>query len=170
MTTIHPLSRITDSQYEELSALLMDAVEGGASVGFLSPLSPEEAAGYWRSVADALSWGLELLVAKDGGRTVGTVQLAPCGKPNGRHRAEIQKLFVLSEYRGQGIGSALMAATEDRARRIGRSLLVLDTHTGSKAEALYVRLGWERAGIIPDYAASPDGVLHATTFFYKRIG
>ena len=169
MTTIRSIPTITPSQRDELSTLLVDSVEGGASLGFLAPLEREEAAGYWRSVDEALSWGLELLVAEDNGRIVGSVQLAPCTKANGRHRAEIQKLFVLTAHQGKGIGSALMAAAEERARRTGRTLLVLDTHTGSKAENLYVRSGWKSVGTIPDYAASPDGELHATTIFYKRI-
>lgn len=170
MTTTRTISAITLAQFDELSTLLMDAVADGASVGFLSPLAPEEAGGYWRSVVEAMSWGLTLFVAEDEGRIVGSVQLAPCPKANGRHRAEVQKLFVLREYRSRGIGSALMEAAEEQARRMGRTLLILDTHEGSKAEALYVRLGWERIGAIPDYAASPNGDLHATAFFYKRIG
>ncbi len=101
---------------------------------------------------------------------VGAVQLAPCLKENGRHRAELQKLFVHTAHRGLGIGSALIAQAEADAARSGISLLVLDTLRDSHAERVYGHLGWVRAGEIPDYAATPDGVLHPTVYFYKVIG
>ncbi len=170
MTTIRPLSELTPRQCDELCALLIDAVEGGASVGFLAPLTRDAAGEYWRSVQEAQRNGLELIVAEEDGGIAGAVQLSPCPKSNGAHRAEIQKLFVLRSDRGKGLGSRLMAVAEARALALGRTLLVLDTHQGSAAEALYDRLGWQRAGVIPDYAASPDGTLHGTVFFYKRIG
>lgn len=170
MTTIRALSGLTPNRHDELSTLLMDAVAGGASVGFLAPLTRAASGEYWRSVETAMAGGLELIVAEEDGAIAGAVQLSPCPKPNGAHRAEIQKLFVLRGHRGKGLGTRLMAAAEARALALGRTLLVLDTHQGSAAEALYERLGWQRAGVIPDYAASPDGALHGTVFFYKRIG
>lgn len=100
---------------------------------------------------------------------IGSVQLAASPKENGRHRAEIQKLFVHTACRGQGIASKLMLTAEDFAHANDRLLLVLDTQTGSEAEAIYQHLGWQKAGEIPLYAASPDGTLQATSYFYKII-
>lgn len=170
MINVRQITALTAGQFHELCALLADSVEGGASVGFLSPLSLEKAGEYWRMVADALPSGLALFIAEDTGSIVGSVQLAPCARENGLHRAEIQKLFVLRSHRGRGIATQLMHAAQTHALSLGRTLLVLDTHEGSKAQALYEHLGWARAGSIPDYAASPDGTLHGTVIFYKRIG
>ncbi|ADU62438.1 MAG: GNAT family N-acetyltransferase [Pseudodesulfovibrio sp.] len=169
MINVRQITALTAGQFRELCDLLVDSVEGGASVGFLSPLSMEKAGEYWRTVADALPSGLALFIAEDESSIVGSVQLAPCARENGLHRAEIQKLFVLRSHRGQGIATELMHAAQTHALSLGRTLLVLDTHAGSKAEALYEHLGWKRAGSIPDYAASPDGTLHGTVFLYKRI-
>ena len=152
-----------------LSRLLIDAVDGGASVGFLAPLARETAAQYWASVFACLGRELHLWIAEHEGEVVGSVQLAPCGKENGRHRAEVQKLFVLASHRGRGIASRLMAEAEAFARSDARSLLVLDTQVGSAAESLYRRLGWQRAGEIPMYAMTPAGEPHATAYYYKMI-
>ncbi|MFC7420804.1 GNAT family N-acetyltransferase [Iodobacter arcticus] len=150
-----------------LCQLLSDAVHGGASLGFLAPLSPEDARQYWEHVYLSLDDGLYLWVAKEQDKVVGSVQLSICTKQNGSHRAEIQKLFVLSEHRGQGVSSLLMKAAESFAHQLGRSLLVLDTEAGSLAETIYRHLGWQRVGEIPDYAASPDGTLRPTVYYYK---
>jgi GNAT superfamily N-acetyltransferase len=152
-----------------LCALLEDAVNGGASVGFLSPLARSTAERYWSGVFDALGERLRLWIAEESDAVVGTVQLAPCTKENGRHRAELQKLLVHSSRRGRGIASALMAAVEAAAVRSRVSLLVLDTLRDSAAEGVYAHLGWKRAGEIPRYAASPDGELHATVYYYKLL-
>jgi len=154
-----------------LVELLRDAVDSGASVGFLAPLATPVAVDYWQSVRDELDAGRVLFCAYRDARLVGTVQLAPAGKPNARHRAEVQKLLVLQAYRGQGIGSELMRSIEAKALQLGRSLLVLDTRQGDPAETLYARLGYVKAGVIPDYARAPasDG-LDPTVIFYKRIG
>jgi len=152
-----------------LAALLQDAVHGGASVGFLAPLAEDTAAGYWRRVLERLQDGLALWVAEDGDRVVGSVQLEFCGKENGRHRAEVQKLFVLHSHRGRGISRRLMQDVEAQARTDGRTLLVLDTLSHSDAASVYRHLGWQYAGSIPDYAATPDGALHATSYFYKQL-
>jgi acetyltransferase len=154
---------------DSLSLLLIDSVNGGASVGFISPLRYETAAAYWESVFSSLGSGLALWTAEDEGRIVGSVQLALCQKANGLHRAEVQKLFVHSAFRGRGIASRLMAAVESFALSEGRSLLVLDTEAGSPAEVVYQHLGWTRLGEIPNYARTPDGTLHATAYYFKTL-
>jgi GNAT superfamily N-acetyltransferase len=154
---------------EALVALLQDAVQGGASVGFLAPLATATAMNYWRGVLGRLEGGLALWVAEDDGRVVGSVQLDRCAKENGRHRAEVQKLFVLRSHRGRGVAAQLMQALEAYARRVGCTLLVLDTLSDSAAASVYRHLGWQYAGSIPAYAATPDGELHATSVFYKLL-
>ena len=157
------------SSLDGLAALLRDAVHGGASVGFLAPLADSVARDYWSRVLDQLQDGLALWVAEADGRIVGSVQLEFCRKENGRHRAEVQKLLVLTSHRGRGISSRMMDAVEGFARASGRSLLVLDTLSDSAAASVYRHLGWEYAGSIPSYAATPDGALHATSYFYKQL-
>lgn len=151
--------------------LLADAVHNGASVGFVLPLAEDELEAYWRGVLPAVARGEKvLLVAEHANRIVGTVQLALEPRANGVHRAEIQKLLVLQQVRRQGIGAALMQAAETAARNAGRSLLVLDTREGDSAERLYVRLGYQVAGVIPRYARSPDGrQFDGSTFMYKEL-
>lgn len=152
-----------------LCALLVDAVSGGASVGFLAPLDHARARHYWSGVLADLGPALGLWVAEIDGRVVGSVQFTASTRENGRHRAEVQKLFVLRCHRGRGIATRLMAALEAAARQDARTLLVLDTEAGSGAEAFYVRHGWQRVGEIPDYAADPAGALHPTALYYKRL-
>jgi len=146
-------------------------VDGGASVGFLPPLDAEDAAAYWDSVAAALeAGGRRLWIARaDGGGIVGTVQLDLAGQVNGRHRAEVIRLMVVSSARRRGIGRALMEAAESEARTLGRTTLVLDTRQGDPSEALYRGMGWQPAGAIPRYARSGDGTLHTTAFYYKLL-
>jgi len=154
-----------------LSALLKDVVDGGASVGLVPPLDGEEASAYWNAVAAALKGGgrrLWIARATDGG-IVGTVQLDLAEQANGRHRAEVTKLMVLSPARRQGIGRLLMEAAEAEARMLGRTTLVLDTRQGDPSETLYRAMGWEPAGTIPRYARSADGTLHTTAFYYKLL-
>lgn len=154
-----------------LTELLRDAVDGGASVGFLPPLAPAQATEYWEGViADLGRSGRALLVAREGGRLLGTVQLELSGKPNASHRAEAQKLLVHSAARRRGLGAALMAAIEDLARRRGRLLLVLDTLAGDDGERLYRRIGYQEAGRIPGYARGADGALHTTVLFFRLLG
>lgn len=152
-----------------LCELLTDSVHGGASVGFLAPLSQERALQYWREVMASLGASLRLWVAEEDDCVVGAVQLSPCMKENGRHRADLQKLFVHGTRRGRRIASSLLATVEASAAQSGISLLVLDTLRGSAAERVYAHLRWQRAGEIPGYAASPEGVLHPTVLFYKFI-
>jgi GNAT superfamily N-acetyltransferase len=150
--------------------LLQDAVDSGASVGFLPPLADGEAAAYWVEVVEALAGGSRILLsAAIDGHVVGAVQLDLARKPNARHRAEVMKLMVHRNARRRGIGQALMLAAEAEARSLGRTLLVLDTRRGDPSEVLYEKLGYQRAGVIPDYACCSDGQLHDTVFFYKRV-
>ncbi len=157
---------------EELVALLIDAVESGASVGFLPPLDPVEASAYWKTVVAALGDGSHLLLAALGppGRLAGAVQLDLAARPNGRHRAEVTKLMVHRSVRRRGLGRTLMLAAEEHARRLGRTTLVLDTREGDPSERLYRGLGWTLAGTIPRYARSADGSLHTTALYYKLLG
>lgn len=169
MATIYRITSIDQRCTQQLCVLLQDAVEGGASVGFLSPLSTDKAMKYWRQVSESLFGNLILWVAETDGQIVGAIQLELSGKENGMHRAEIQKLFVLQKHRGNGLSSKLMSAAEQFAITQGRSLLVLDTQAGSKAESIYQHLGWTHVGQIPDYAASPSGDLQATAYYFKRL-
>ncbi len=156
----------------ELAALVRDAVEGGASIGFTLPLDESEVADLWRGVGAQLAAGTKAaFVALDAAdRVVGSAQLALETRSNGRHRAEVQKVLVLRAARGAGVGTALMAAVEAAARAHGRTLLFLDTSVGAAgAEAFYERLGYARCGGIPDYAANPDGTLAANAIFFKRL-
>ncbi|MFB7991953.1 GNAT family N-acetyltransferase [Streptomyces sp. NPDC056002] len=154
-----------------LAALLADVVAGGASLGFLAPLTHGEAASWWRSLAPAVTEGrLAVWAELDGHRCLGTVSLAFTDKPNGRHRAEVAKLMVHPAARGRGLARTLLTRLEDAALDAGVSLLVLDTETDSPAESLYLAAGWTRAGEIPDYATDPAGTPRPTTLFYKRLG
>lgn len=154
----------------ELVALLQDAVASGASVGFLPPLSDQQAGDYWRGVVAAVHGPHRvLLIARDGGRLVGTVQLDMAERANGSHRAEVVKLLVHTASRRRGIGRSLMQELETAARALGRTTLVLDTRAGDPSERLYLSMGYTRAGVIPEYARSTDGQLHTTAFFYKLL-
>ncbi len=153
-----------------LAELLIDSVASGASVGFLHPLSVPEAQAFWTATARAVADGrCVLLVAAPAGRpVVGTVQLDIGTLPNQPHRATVSKLLVHSSARRRGVGAQLMAALERAAADAGRWLLTLDTAT-AEAGRLYARMGWQRAGAIPDYAMNPDGTLAATTFWWKAL-
>ncbi|MCB0117144.1 MAG: GNAT family N-acetyltransferase [Caldilineaceae bacterium] len=152
--------------------VLCDSVNNGASVGFLPPFPPEDAAAYWHEVFAGVARGSILLWAAhdEDSRVLGTVQLHPVGKPNGSHRAEVAKLLVHTTARRRGIARALMAALEDEARRLRRSTLVLDTRQGDLAEPLYQSLGYTVAGAIPKYALNGEGGVDATVFYYKLLG
>ena len=161
----------TRARMGELADVLADCVTGGASVGFMAPYGPADALPFWDGVAEAVGEGATLLFAAEReGRIVGTVQAGIRQMPNQPHRAGVKKLLVMESERGRGLARALMTAAEAEAARHGKTLLVLDTATGSPAETVYERLGWQRAGVIPDYALYPDGRFCATTFFYKKIG
>ena len=168
--SIRRLHALDDAEVEGLVALLLDCVEGDASVGFMSPLSHTTAERFWRRVAaDVVVGDRALLVAVDDDGIVGTVQLVLGLPENQPHRADLSKMLVHRRARRRGLGAALMEAAEDMARDCGRTLLVLDTITGSDADRLYTRLGWTRVGDIPDYALMPRGGLSPTTVFYKAL-
>ncbi|MEG8279077.1 GNAT family N-acetyltransferase [Streptomyces sp. AHA2] len=153
-----------------LADLLADTVHGGASVGFLAPLGRAEALAWWEErAADVAAGRLAVWADGDGDRVLGTVGLAFAAKPNSRHRAELVKLMVHPAARGRGLGRALLATAETAAVAAGVFLLHLDTETGSPAEHLYRSAGWTPAGTVPDYAASPEGLLRPTTIYYKRL-
>ena len=159
------------SEHEKgLVTLLIDVVNSGAAVSFLSPLSAEEAQRYWLEVGTELGRGhRELLIAESDGTLVGAVQLELAEQPNARHRAAVAKLLVHSSARRQGIGRTLMREVEELAQSHGRRLLVLDTRQGDAGEELYQALGYSRAGSIPGYARSSSGELHATVVFYREL-
>ena len=152
-----------------LAELLVDSVDHGASVGFVWPFAVDDAAAWWETVTSDVRAGVVVLfAARASDRIVGTVQLRLAQYPNGRHRAEVAKLLVLSGVRRRGIARSLMEAAEEEARRLGRSLLVLDTATDA-ARRLYTSLGYSTAGVVPGYAADPDGSLRATTIMWRRL-
>ena len=155
----------------ELALVLVDCVDGGASVHFMHPLPLRDAEAFFQGVAGQVARGEAVLfVARIDGRLLGTVQLGLDTPPNQPHRADVKKMLVHRDARRQGVGAALLAAAEDRAAELGRSLLVLDTVLGAEGERLYTRGGWSRVGVIPDYALLPEGGLCSTVYFYKRVG
>ena len=150
--------------------MLVDCVEGGASVSFMLPFSRADAAAFFEKVITSVARGeTVLLAAKLDGRIVGTVQLGIDMPPNQPHRGDIKKLLVHRAARGHGIGAALMARVEEEARRNGRWLLVLDTVPGENGHRVYKRAGWTQSGIIPNYALFPDGRLCDTVMMWKRL-
>jgi GNAT superfamily N-acetyltransferase len=152
-----------------LSDILIECVEAGASVSFMSPLARHKAEAFWRGVSEGVADGERvLLVAEADGETVGTVQLIVGLPENQPHRADVSKMLVRPAARRLGVGAGLMRAVEDAARTAGKSLLVLDT-ANPEAERLYERSGWIRVGAVPGYALLPDGRPCDTTFFYKQL-
>ncbi|MFC4349007.1 GNAT family N-acetyltransferase [Kordiimonas lipolytica] len=150
--------------------MLVRTVGEGASIGFHAPLEPEEAEAYWHDVNAALKSGqVWMLIAHVGDKVIGSVQLAPCMKANGRHRAEVQKLMVHPDARGIGVGRNLMIALERLALEKGRTLLMLDTATGDIAEGLYSRMGYTCVGTVPHYTIEADDSFGDTTIFYKHL-
>jgi GNAT superfamily N-acetyltransferase len=153
-----------------LADILIDCVRRGASVSFMWPLSRDRAGAFWTQVADGVANGDRLLLtAEVDGEIVGTVQVVFAGPENQPHRADVAKMLVRGDLRRRGLGERLMRAAEVAALAVGKTLLVLDSVTGGDGERLYARLGWQRVGVIPDYALFPDGEPCATTFFYKRL-
>lgn len=154
---------------EELADVLVDCVEGGASVSFMLPFGRADGIAFFQKVIGSVSRGdTVLVVAKLDGRVVGTVQLGIDMPPNQPHRGDIKKLLVHRSARNLGLGAKLMERAEQEATARGRTLLVLDT-AGAEAERLYVRAGWQRVGVVPDYAMWPGGGFCDTTFYWKRI-
>ncbi|HEX3148593.1 MAG TPA: GNAT family N-acetyltransferase [Gemmataceae bacterium] len=169
--TIDPLNPLyLRDELRGLMALLDDAVQDGASVGFLAPLDRTMGEDYWRDRCREVAQGRRMiLLAREQARMVGSVQLAFAGQQNGAHRAEIERLLVARSARRRGIGTALMRAAEAAAIEQGRTLLILNTRTGDPAHALYLRLGYQEAGTIPKFARNPDGTWNTTSILFKHL-
>jgi GNAT superfamily N-acetyltransferase len=169
--SLRRLQEVDDAQIDALAGVLIDCVEGGASVSFMHPLTRDRAVAFWRRVAQEVAVGERaLLVAEDAQGLCGTVQLVFDLPENQPHRADLSKMLVHRRVRRQGLGAALLRAAEATARDCGKTLLVLDAVTGGDAERLYERLGWQRVGVIPGYALFPQGGLCSTTVFYRNLG
>jgi len=159
-----------DAAIPDLAVILADVVAGGASVGFLLPFTPQDAATWWQSIElDVVRGDVLILTARLDRRVVATVQLRLARLPNARHRAEVAKLLVHRSTRRRGIATALMEEIERIAIAEGRTLLVLDTIADSEAEQLYAKLGWTRVAEIPGYAGMPNGELRPTAIFYRDL-
>lgn len=155
---------------DDLGALLEDAVAAGDSVSFLAGVTHEEARAFFARLVPEVAAGKRvLLAAYEDGELVGSAQLAHAWQPNSPHRSEVVKLVVHRGARGRGIGRALMERLETEARSEGRTVLLLDTVSGSAADRLYERLGWTRFGTVPGYALDPAGAPCDVAFFYKRL-
>lgn len=157
---------------EALADVLIDCVEGGASVSFMAPLARERAVAFWRGVLDGVARGERVVLVADDqltGRILGTVQVILSLPENQPHRADVAKMLVHRDARRRGLGAELMRAAERAALAAGRTLLVLDAVTGGDAERLYARLGWQKCGVIPGYALMPNGDLCDTTVFYRDL-
>ena len=166
---IQRAATLSDAQIRGLAELLIDCVEGGASVSFMHPLPLAKAVDFWRGVAAAVAEDKRaLLVARDATGVAGTVQLILEQPENQPHRADLSKMLVHRRARRRGLGAALLRAAEHLAQECGKSLLVLDTASGD-AERLYAKLGWQRCGAIPGYALWPRGGLCDTTYFYRTL-
>jgi GNAT superfamily N-acetyltransferase len=167
---IRRITRASAAEIQGLAEVLIDCVEGGASISFMHPLTMDKALAFWQRVTDSAARGERLLlVAEDQLGIVGTVQLILDQPENQPHRADLAKVLVHRRARRQGLGEALMRAAEAQAPAFSKSLLVLDTATGSAGERLYARLGWQKSGVIPGYALWPNGGLCDTTYFYKWL-
>jgi len=167
--TVRRLARVDDADVAALAALMIDVVEGGASIGFMLPIDAARAEAFWRRIAVGVDGGERaLFVADDGDGIVGTVQLVLEQPENQPHRADVAKMMVADRARRHGIGAALMRAAEQEARARAWTLLVLDT-ASADAERLYARLGWQRCGTIPGYALLPHGGPCDTTYFYRVL-
>lgn len=168
---IRPLAAAeAEARIGELAAILVDAVAHGASVNFIAGFDHTGAAAFWRGQLPGLADGSRILiVAEDGGAIVGTTVLTLAHQPNAPHRAEIGKMLVHSTARRRGLGTRLLAAAEEAARELGRTLILLDTETGSAGDKLCRGCGWTPFGIVPGHALRPDGRPAPTTFFYKEV-
>jgi len=168
---VRRLGAVGKAEVEGLAALLIDCVEGGASVSFMHPLTQERAVAFWRRVGQGVAAGERaLLVAEDERGLCGTVQLIFDLPENQPHRADLVKMLVHRRARRRGLGTALMRAAEAAALESGKTLLVLDAVTGGDGARLYERLGWMRVGDVPNYALFPQGGFCSTTFYYRELG
>jgi len=167
---IRELQALDEAQIAQLADVLLDCVQGGASVGFMLPLTPERAVAFWRKVASGIRAGdRAILVAEDSAGICGTVQLFLDLPENQPHRADLVKMLVHGRARRKGLGAALMRAAEVAARERGRTLLVLDAVTNGDAARLYEKLGWKRVGDVPDFALYPLGGRCSTTYYYRDL-
>jgi GNAT superfamily N-acetyltransferase len=167
---VRNLETIGDRELRGLCDVLIDCVEGGASVSFMHPMTHAKAETFWSGAAASLARGERMvLVAEDEQGIVGTVQVILNLPENQPHRGDVAKMLVHRRARRQGVGAALLAAAEQNASKAGRTVLVLDTVTGGDAERLYARQGWQRCGEIPNYALFPAGGFCSTTVFYKSL-
>jgi len=168
--SIRRLTSLDERAIDGLSDVVIDCVEGGASVSFMQPLARERVLAFWRAVAADVAAGRRaLLVAEDAEGVCGTVQLVLEQPENQPHRADLCKMLVHRRARRRGLGEALMRAAEATGRECGKTLLVLDADTQGEAARLYARLGWVRVGDIPGYALYPDGEPCSTTYFYRVL-
>jgi GNAT superfamily N-acetyltransferase len=168
--SVRRLQAVSTAELGELANVLIDCVEGGASVSFMHPLERDRAVAFWASVASAVASGERaLLVAEDTLGICGTAQLVLALPENQPHRADVSKVLVHRRARRQGLGAALMRAAEATARGCGRNLLVLDTVTGGDGQRLYERLGWVRVGDVPRFALMPTGEFCSTTYYYRDL-
>ncbi|MFD1091821.1 GNAT family N-acetyltransferase [Providencia vermicola] len=159
-----------DNYEEQLASLLIDSVEHGASVGFLAPLSIDEASGYWQQIkSDLMQQKRFLITCINDDKIVGAVQIALCLKANGLHRADVEKLMVHSQFRQQGIATQLLNVVEKIALKNNLTLLVLDTRSQDVASALYRKQGYREVGEIPNFVVNSQGQFEGTTFFYKLL-
>ena len=160
----------TEARLDELSDILVEAVALGASVNFMAGFSRDEGRAFWRKQLPGLANGeRQLFVGDDGERLVATVMLTFAPQPNAPHRAEISKMLVLARARRQGLGRRLLMRVEEAAREAGRTLLMLDTESGSAGDMFYRSCGWTEIGRVPGHAFRPDGRLAQTTLFYKQL-
>jgi GNAT superfamily N-acetyltransferase len=168
--SVRRLHTVSDAQLDQLAGVLIDCVEGGASVSFMHPLTRERALSFWRRVADGVALGERvLLVVEDAHGICGTVHLMLGLPDNQPHRADLAKMLVHRRARRRGLGAALIRAAEKAARECGKTLLVLDAVTDGDAARLYERLHWQRVGSIPGYALMPRGGLCSTTIYYRDL-
>jgi GNAT superfamily N-acetyltransferase len=167
---IRCLPTIGDREIQGLSDVLIDCVEGGASVSFMLPMTRAKADAFWRATSASVARGERLVFAAhdEAGTIVGTVQIILAQPENQPHRGDLAKMLVHRRARRQGLGASLLAAAEQGARDAGKTLLVLDT-ASDDAERLYARNGWQRCGVIPDYALWPDGGPCPTTIYFKFL-
>jgi GNAT superfamily N-acetyltransferase len=169
--SIRRLNNVGPAELAQLADVLIDCVEGGASVSFMLPLTRERALAFWQRVADDVARGSRILIiAEDATGICGTVQLVLDLPENQPHRADLCKMLVHRRGRKQGLGAGLLTAAEQAARVAGRTLLVLDAVSGADGARLYERGGWVRVGEIPSYALYPAGGFCPTTYYYKDLG
>ena len=169
--SIRRLNNVGPAELAQLADVLIDCVEGGASVSFMLPLTRERALAFWQRVADDVARGSRILIiAEDATGICGTVQLVLDLPENQQHRADLCKMLVHRRGRKQGLGAGLLTAAEQAARVAGRTLLVLDAVSGADGARLYERGGWVRVGEIPSYALYPAGGFCPTTYYYKDLG